>query len=276
VGHPFPMTQPTRVVAVRYGTLAATRSAFFHRYEGYGEPDGPQSLDYYLWVIGDGPDAMVVDTGFDPAVAARRGRTCLVPPRDALALAGVDPEQVTRVLVTHFHYDHIGGLDAFPNAELLVPERELRFWTSPMAARAQFAEHVEPAEIERVAEAARQGRVRTLSGRTEVDEHVTAIDVGGHSPGQLVVVVDAAGGRLVLASDAVHLYEEFERDRPFSILADLREMYEAYDLLRGLCADLDAVLVPGHDPEVMRRFPAVDGPAAGAAVVLGHSEPPLV
>src|SRR5437763_16382339 len=77
-------TGAPRVVAVRYGTLAATRSAFFLRHEDYGEPDGPQSLDYYLWVVGEGAGALVVDTGFDPGVAARRGRTCLCPPREAL------------------------------------------------------------------------------------------------------------------------------------------------------------------------------------------------
>lgn len=260
------MGKPARVVAVRYGTLASTRSALFHRYASYGEPDGPASLDYYLWVIGDGPDPLVVDTGFDPAVGARRGRTCLWPPREALARLGVDPAAVTRVLLTHLHYDHVGNLDAFPNAEFLVPDLELRFWTGRTAARGQFAEHVEQAEIDSIAEARRQGRVRVLTGMTEVVPGVHAIHAGGHSPGQLVVLVDAAGGRAVLASDAVHLYEEFERDRPFSIFVDLAGMYEGYDLVRTLCQDVVGAMVPGHDPDVMRRFPAVEGSASEVAV----------
>ncbi|HEY7199167.1 MAG TPA: N-acyl homoserine lactonase family protein [Candidatus Dormibacteraeota bacterium] len=256
-----------RVVALRYGTLPATRSAFFLRYEDYGEPDGPQSLDYYLWVVGEGSGALVVDTGFDPAVAARRGRECLCAPREALRRLGVDPGAVSRLLLTHLHYDHVGNLDAFPNAELLVPERELDFWTGPLAARGQFAQHVEPAEIARLAAAHREGRVRTIAGRTEVADGVTAIEVGGHSPGQHVVLVEAGGGPPVaLASDAVHLYEELERDRPFSIVADVAAMYRAYDLLRALAAERGAVIVPGHDPEVTARFPRLDGPAADVAV----------
>ncbi len=254
------------VAAVRYGTVAASKSTYFHRYESYGEPDAAQSLDYYFWLIGDGRDAIVVDTGFDPAVGARRGRTCLCAPREALARLGVDAGSVSRVLVTHFHYDHVGNLDAFPNAELFVPERELRFWTGPLASRGQFAQLVEPAEIERIAEARRQGRVRTMGARTVVAPSVTAVDVGGHSPGQQVVLIDTGHGLVVLASDAAHFYEEFELDRPFAVIANLAEMYEAYDVLRAACREPGSVLVPGHDPEVMNRFPSVQGTAADIAV----------
>lgn len=259
------MTGP-RVVAVRYATRAATKRTFFLRYDSYGDPDAPQSLDYYFWVVGEGPDALVVDCGFDPAAGARRGRTCLTPPIEALALLGVDAASVSRLLITHFHYDHIGNVDAFPNAELLVPERELRFWTGPLASRAQFAQVVEPAEIGRIAEAQRAGRTRMMGARTDVGPGVTAIDVGGHSPGQQILVVETSGGPVVLASDAVHLYEEFERDRPFEIVADLAEMYRGYDLVRELCGRPGAVMVPGHDPEVMDRFPRAEGPAGEFAV----------
>jgi glyoxylase-like metal-dependent hydrolase (beta-lactamase superfamily II) len=254
------------VVAVRYATRVASKRTFFLRYDSYGEPDAPQSLDYYFWLIGDGPDPLVVDTGFDPAAGARRGRTCLCPPREALERLGVDAASVSRLLITHCHYDHVGNLDAFPDAELLVPERELRFWTGPLAGRGQFAQVVEPAEIERIVEARRQGRVRAMGERTEVAPGVTAIDVGGHSPGQQILVVETAAGPVVLASDAVHLYEEYERDRPFEIVADLAGMYRAYDVIRELCRRPGAVMVPGHDPEVMDRFPRLDGSAGDLAV----------
>jgi glyoxylase-like metal-dependent hydrolase (beta-lactamase superfamily II) len=254
------------VLAVRYGTLPSLKSHLFYRYEAYREPDAEQSLDYFFWVLRGGERTLVVDTGFDPAVGRRRGRTCLCPPREALGRLGIDPRSVAQVLVTHFHYDHIGNLDAFPDAELIVPERELEFWTGPSARRPQFAEHVEPGEIARIDEAHRQGRVRTLAGEANVAPGVTAITVGGHSPGQQVLVVEGARGPAVLASDAVHLYEEFERDRPFAVIADLEEMYRAYDLVRRLCDESSAVLVPGHDPAVMSRFPSLGGEAEGIAV----------
>jgi glyoxylase-like metal-dependent hydrolase (beta-lactamase superfamily II) len=241
------------VFAVRYGMLDSRKSELYYRYESYGDPDGPASMAYYFWVLRSGTTTILVDTGFDPAAAARRGRTCLVAPLDALRQLGVAPETVSTIVVTHLHYDHIGNLHAFPHAELIVPERELEFWAGPFASRQQFAPHVEAEEIEIVRRAAAEGRVRTTDGTEEIVDGVVAISVGGHSPGQQVTVVEGSAGTVVLASDAVHLYEELEQDRPFAVMHDLEQMYAAYDLLNDLARSRDAVVVPGHDPEVFLR-----------------------
>jgi len=86
-----------------------------------------------------------------------------------------------------------------------------------------------------------------------------AIVVGGHSPGQTSLVVRGVDRPVLLASDAVHYYEEYERELPFEIYVDLDEMVAGYGLLRELAAQTGAVLVPGHDPEVTERFPSDDG-----------------
>lgn len=243
------------VTAVRYGSLRSRKSDLFYRWGAYGEPDGEAELAYYFWLLRRPGTTVLVDTGFDPAVGARRGRECLVEPVEALAALGVSPAEVTAIVVTHFHYDHVGNLGAFSDAELIVPRRELEFWTSPLARRTQFAEHVEPVEIARIEAAAAAGRVRTSAGRETVLPGVTAIEVGGHSPGQQLVLVDGEEGAVLLTSDAVHFYEEIELDRPFGVIADLGAMYSAYDRARELAGEVGAALVAGHDPAVMEMFP---------------------
>jgi glyoxylase-like metal-dependent hydrolase (beta-lactamase superfamily II) len=237
------------VLAVRYGTLRSRKSELYYRFGSYGEPDAEQSLDYWFWVLRDGDSTLLVDTGFDPSVGERRGRVCLCPPLDALARLGIEPGSIERIVITHLHYDHIGNLGAFPHAELLVPERELAFWSSPAARHTQFAEHVETGEVTRVLE----GRFTALPERSTIAPGVEGIVVGGHSPGQLMLLVATANGPVVLTSDAVHLYEELERRRPFAVLANLEEMYAAYDTIDAL----GATMVPGHDPQVADRFETV-------------------
>ena len=107
--------------------------------------------------------------------------------------------------------------------------------------------------------------MRRLEGGEEIAEGVHAILLGGHSPGQMALGIDAIAGWTVLASDALHFYEELERDRPFGVIADLAEMYEAYDTLRELSGP-GAHLVPGHDAEIMTRYPRVEGSAHDFAV----------
>ena len=257
------------VAAVRYGSLLARKSHFYHRYETYGEPDAEVEMAYYFWVLRGGGATVLVDTGFGSDAGERRGRKCLCPPVEALRRLGVDPASVSTIVVTHLHYDHTGNLAAFPQAELVLSRAELEFWTGPLAGRRQFAVHVEPDEIALVDEAWRSGRVRLTEGTEQIQDGITTTVVGGHSPGQVVVVVSGAAGAVVLTSDAVHFYEELELDRPFGVVADLGRMYDAYDVVKELAAEPGASLVPGHDPEVMARFPIYGDESSGLAVRVG-------
>jgi glyoxylase-like metal-dependent hydrolase (beta-lactamase superfamily II) len=253
---------------VRYGTLETTLADAYYRYAAYGEPNGPARLDYYFWILRDADDGetILVDTGFDPEAGRRRGRTCLIEPAEAMAALGVMPDTVSRVMLTHLHYDHTGNLDVLPEAELLVPALELDFWHGPLARRPQFADTVEQSELDRLRDAEAAGRVRRLIGGEELADGVHALHLGGHSPGQMALAIFGTGAGVVLASDAVHFYDELERDRPFAVIADLAEVYEAYDTLRELAGGPGSHLIPGHDAAVMERYPRVEGPASAFAV----------
>jgi glyoxylase-like metal-dependent hydrolase (beta-lactamase superfamily II) len=243
------------VIAVRYGSRRARKSELFHRFETYGEADAEIEMAYYFWVLRGAGRVVLVDTGFAPEAAARRGRECRVAPLAALAELGVAPEDVSAILVTHCHYDHIGNLAAFPGAEVIVSGRELEFWSGPRARHPHFAAHVESEEVAGILRAREEGRLRLAEDGEEVLPGVRVFEVGGHSPGQLVAVVEGEGGPVVLASDAVHFYEELVLARPFAVVMDLERMYEAYDRVTELARAPRTAVVAGHDPSVMERFP---------------------
>jgi glyoxylase-like metal-dependent hydrolase (beta-lactamase superfamily II) len=257
------------VFAVRYGTRVGSKAEIYLNHHIYGEPDAPLGMDYFVWVARNAERTVVIDTGFGPEGGARRRRTTLVEPVSALARLGVDAATAPQVVVTHAHYDHIGNLSAFPAAEVLIARREFEFWTGPYGRRAQFAWSTEEAETAHLAEIRRQGRATLVDTAHTVAPGIEMIPVGGHTPGQAIVLVDTAGGQAVLASDAVHYYEELELDRPFAFVADLEAMYRAFDRLKEIIAEPGRVLVPGHDPDVMRRFPADPGLGAELAVRIG-------
>jgi glyoxylase-like metal-dependent hydrolase (beta-lactamase superfamily II) len=183
--------------------------------------------------------------------------------------------------VTHAHYDHVGNVAEFPAAEVIMSGREYEFWTGPLGNRPLFATSAEADDIAALRRIRADGRLTLLPGPDAsaptvthgVADGVCVLEVGGHTPGQLVVLARAADGEAVLASDALHYYDEMRLDRPFAHVADLPAMYQGFELLRALAAEPSRYLVAGHDPDVMRRFPplaeAADQDAAGLAVRIG-------
>lgn len=244
-----------QVLAVRYGHRVTSRAESYLGYHLYGEPDASLDIDYYFWVIRDPGGVVLVDTGFAPEAGDRRRRAHYATPGGALPAAGIAARDVTAIVVSHAHWDHVGNVRQFPGAQLVMTEAEYAFWTSPLAGRAHFAAHSEPDEIALLARARRDGRLTLFSGTHALSPGIELTEVGGHTPGQLIAsVATPDGGTAVLASDALHFYEEAERDRPFAIVADLPAMYRAYDTLAQLASQPGTRLVAGHDPLVRARF----------------------
>jgi glyoxylase-like metal-dependent hydrolase (beta-lactamase superfamily II) len=261
------------VLAVRFATRQTVASQVYLNHHLYQEPDRPLGMDYYFWVIRNDARTIVVDTGFTPQVGDRRGRTITCPVPEALARLDIDPAAVEQVVITHAHYDHTGNLGLFPRAEILISARELDFWTGPYAGRVQFGHSAEPPDIDGIVKAEHDGRVTRLPEHHDLAPGIELREVGGHTPGQLVALVKADGGSVVLASDAVHYYEELELDRPFFVVADLQAMYRGFDELGALAAQPGTVLLAGHDPLVLDRFEPWDPADPGFAVRVGpHTE----
>jgi glyoxylase-like metal-dependent hydrolase (beta-lactamase superfamily II) len=113
------------------------------------------------------------------------------------------------------------------------------------------------------------GRVAFHRGDVELRPGISLHRIGGHTDGLQVVRVHTERGWVVLASDATHYADNFKRRSPFPIVYHVGEMLRGYDRLRAL-ADSDAHIVPGHDPMVLRSYPA-HGPADAEIVALHAS-----
>jgi glyoxylase-like metal-dependent hydrolase (beta-lactamase superfamily II) len=115
------------VTVLRYGTRTTRKSEVFLHFEVYGEPDVELAMDYFVWVARNADRTVLIDCGFNERSGARRNRTMLHPPVEALRQIGVDATAVSQLIVTHAHYDHIGNLLSFPAARIVVADREFAF-----------------------------------------------------------------------------------------------------------------------------------------------------
>jgi glyoxylase-like metal-dependent hydrolase (beta-lactamase superfamily II) len=248
------------VYGVKFGSNThGTRGRYFMG-DAALPADELMPLDYFVWAIRSDRGDIVLDAGWTADTNKGRPRTLIENPGDALRRLGVDPESVETVVLSHFHNDHVGDLDAFPQATFVAQRAEYEFWTSEVAWRPELARHAERDDIDRLVGLREHGRLELVDGDTEIVDGVDVVHVGGHTPGSQVVVVRTARGTVVLAADAAHFFENVELDRPFSVHTDLPDYYSALARLREL-GDVAA----GHDPALFTRFDAVAG-LAGRAV----------
>jgi len=258
------MTQPFAVYAIRYAHREASLRGE-HFYRGDARPNEPYPIDYFVWAAVSAEATVVVDAGFTPETAKRRGnRDYLRSPMDTLRELGVEARTVEHLVLTHLHYDHVGHVRDFPAAQVLVQRSEYEFWTGPFAMRGEYGRLHEPPDMTYLREQVGRGRVRLIDGDFTVVPGVTLHLLGGHTHGLQVVRVTTAAGHVVLASDASHFYENIGADRPYSIVDHLPSMYRAFDRIREL-ADAENLIIPGHDPLVLNRFPAAAPALAGLA-----------
>lgn len=252
------------VFAIRYAMREAMRSDHFIG----GDPhDGPMAMDYFVWVIRGAGRAIVVDSGFTAEVAAQRKRTYLRDPIEALGLVGVDADEVRDVVLTHLHYDHVGNFHRFPRAEFHLQEPDLHFAVGRHMRYRHLAQSFEVEDVVGIVRLNYAGRVRLYNGVVELAPGVTLHPAPGHSAGLQFVRVNTARGLVVLASDTTHYYENMESYRPFPVCMNVAQMLEGFDLLRAAAPSM-AHIVPGHDPLVMRCYPAPSPALEGIVVRL--------
>jgi glyoxylase-like metal-dependent hydrolase (beta-lactamase superfamily II) len=262
-----------QVTIVKYGTRTSRKSDVYLNFHLYDEPDAPIEMDYFFWIIKNAVRTIVVDTGFSRRGGDERGRTLLADVAELFDFFGVDPATSPQVLLTHAHYDHIGNLQHFPMSQLWMAQKEFDFWTSRNAQRTMFHHSVEDDELKYLRETFDQGRLTLFDDRLDVAPGIEAIVVGGHTPGQCIVTVQTNEGLVLLASDAIHYYEEYDRDMLFTSVSNLVDMYEGFDLIHEMQRwGKITHLVSGHDPDTLNRFTPATGRFAELASTIGTIE----
>ncbi|MGV1795153.1 N-acyl homoserine lactonase family protein [Rhizobium sp. A37_96] len=244
--------RPWRALAIHYGT--AERPPADLTLDTHDPHERPQRIDYFIWVVRHENRLVLIDTGFSPAEGRARGRTLLIHPVDALRCLSIAPGDITDVVITHLHYDHAGNLGDFPNARFHIQDREMAYGTGRCMCHERMRR---PFAAEAVVDAVRlvySNRMCFHDGDEDVVPGLSLHLVGGHSKGLQVVRV-AVGNRIaVIASDALHFERYLQSDDVFPLFANYEAVVEGYRKLQMLAGE-NGIIVPGHDPEVLVRFP---------------------
>lgn len=254
------MSDTYEVLAIKYGHHAP-RTAAMNFIDG--DPhQASQPLDFYVWALIGKERTVIVDTGFDEAMAKKRERQIMRPVTEALRAVGIAPDKVSDVVITHLHYDHCGNYDAFPNAKYHLQDCEMAFATGRCMCDEKLRVAFEAEDVTALVRKVFSGRVAYHDGEGQIAPGITVHHIGGHSKGLQAVRVKTARGDLVLASDATHLYEHLETAKVFPITYSAEDAIKGYAKLKQLAPSLKHI-VPGHDPKVLERYPSPNAALKG-------------
>lgn len=255
--------------AIRYASAPGRRmneSVLF-----YDPHNGPMPMDYFVWLARSPKRCVLIDLGYQEELAAEKKHTYHFNPVEGLKALGVSPDQVDEIIVSHMHWDHVGNFDLFPNARLHIQNAELMHCCGKYMQYWPLRKSFRIEDVTSVLGRLYAGQVQVYEGEAEPCPGITLHHIGGHAPGLQVARVRTKRGQVVVASDALHFFYNFEAQNPFPTVVNVAEMVEGWHTILKLAGGDKNRLVPGHDPIVFTSYPPVLGAAEGMAVRLDEA-----
>lgn len=220
--------------------------------------DKARKLDIQMmvWLLkGPGGRNILVDAGFYRDKFLQRWKPKdFVKPSEAIAKVGLKPADITDIIITHIHWDHLDGADLFPNARLWIQHDEYSYYTGE-AWQASDSNAADKDDVLMLVKLNTERRVQLVKGdNQEILPGIRVFTGGRHTYASQYVSVNTASGTAVVASDNLYLYENLERRAPIAQTLDAASNLRAQERMKQLAAH-PRLIVPGHDPAVFVKFP---------------------
>jgi len=182
---------------IRNATLDETKAAL----RAGGLTDAHVPIPFTVTAVRTGGGLVLIDSGTGAQVAPTAGN---ITKNNLWQAAGINPAEVTNIVISHFHGDHISGLMAkdtnapiFPKAQIHVPATEYKFWTNPAvtAGAAKRIQSVFPGWT----------NIRQFEGEIEVVPGVRAISTPGHTAGHTSYQIGSGSQQLIVLGDVTNI-----------------------------------------------------------------------
>ncbi len=213
-----------------------------------------------FWLVRGGGHNILFDSGFHREVWFKYfpNTTEYMRPDEAVKLAGVQPEDVTDVIISHAHWDHMGGIDLFPKATVWIQKREFAYYTGDAWQPGGKHGGIDHDDVKALVQLNTEGRLRLVDGDdVEIFPGIRAYTGARHTFASQYIRVDG-NPPFVLASDNCYLYRNLAEHKASATFseADQPANIKNQERMVQLAGSADRV-IPGHDALQFQRFPTV-------------------
>ena len=241
--------------AVRFGVLPQFRVSGLI---SGADPARRLDIPVMVWLLkGSNGKRILIDSGFYRQKFLDQWKPQnFRSPADAVAAAGVKPEEITDIIISHAHWDHVDGADLFPRATVWIQREEYAYYTGEAWHGRNTHGGIDEDDMLALVKINMQGRLAFVNGDDqEILPGIRCYTGGKHTWQSQFVGVRTNGGTVVFASDNVYLYENIDKHLPIAQTLDAASNLRAQDRIKTIASG-SALIVPGHDPAVFDRYPA--------------------
>lgn len=225
---------------------------------GAGEKDSVRVCQM-IWLL-QGADGrnILVDTG--QLDTSKTRKKYYIRPDSLLECINVHPSDITDIILTHPHYDHIGGINLFPKAKVWMQKDDFDYFVGEAWGENGFSKGFKKNDVRNLIEINLQGRLKLVKGdNIEIIPGIKVFIGSKHTfeNQYLLVNSNSTTNKILIASDAIWVYYNLENSLPIPIYTfDSIAYAEAMKRMKTLVTDPN-LIIPGHDDLVFSKFPKV-------------------
>jgi glyoxylase-like metal-dependent hydrolase (beta-lactamase superfamily II) len=223
-----------------------------------GAPKGEKiNIAMVVWLIRGGSRNILFDSGYHRDTFLKYfPSTEYIRPDEAVKLAGVQPEEITDIVISHAHWDHMGGIDLFPKAAVWIQKEEFRYYTGDAWQPGGHHGGIDPDDVQQLVRLNTGGRLRLVDGdNVEIFPGIRAYTGARHTYASQYLRVEG-NPTFVLASDNCYLYRNMAEHKASATFSEADQPANIKNQVRmaELAGSADRV-VPGHDILQFLKFP---------------------
>lgn len=226
-----------------------------------GPKTQPLKIDFMVWlIIGNGKN-ILVDAGFwkDMEDAKEFKLNSYQRPDSALMKLNLKAEDITDVILSHPHWDHVDGIGLFPNAQVWMQKEDYNYFVGGAWQKNANKGGYTPSNVRQIVDLNLAGKLTLIDGdNKEIIPGIKVFTGSRHTYNSQYVLVQAGKNKIVLASDNIWVYYSLEHLLPAAAggTLDPAGYVKAMKRMKTLVSD-QKFIIPGHDAAIFERFPEV-------------------
>ena len=213
---------------------------------------------YVIWLIRGGARNILFDSGFHRQTFLKYfpNTTNFIRPDDAVKLAGIKADEITDLVISHAHWDHMGGIDLFPKAAVWIQKEEFRYYTGDAWQPGGNHGGIDPEDVKVLVQLNTEGRLHLIDGDdVEIFPGIRAYTGGRHTYASQYLRVEG-NPPFVLASDNCYLWRNLSEHKASATFSEADHPANLKNQARMIeLAGSPERVIPGHDALQFQHFP---------------------